>query len=60
MRVSCHHDQVFKFYHHYRKYLNELRQDQSHIQIKNIENDQGRSSISRLRQFLSTLYLQVF
>ena len=49
MRVSCHYDQIFKFYHYYWKYSNEPRQDQSNTEIKNIKNDQECSSISRLR-----------
>ena len=56
MRVSRYYDQILKFYHHHRRHLNELRQNQNHFEMKNFKNDQERSSISELRQLLSTLY----
>ena len=60
MRVSRHYDQVLKSHHHYRRHSDEFRQNQNHSEIKNLKNDQERSSISELRQLLSTLYSQVF
>ena len=49
MRISCYHDQVFKVCHYYRRYSNEFRQDQNHIEIRNIKNDQKCLSIFRFR-----------